>query len=128
MMEQYDTMVKAIQSDEAPSMYFMQYELATWRVRNLLLVPHFAFPPSAIIKRKPTTPKGRSKPWIGCNFDLRRIPADARITVVMGKLRHARSPKSGSSSVASKPLKDIPITQRGWTLDVLNAIRRLGKN
>jgi type II restriction enzyme len=24
-----------------------------------------------------------------------------------------------------KPLIDIPITQRGWTLDVLNAIRRL---
>jgi type II restriction enzyme len=26
-----------------------------------------------------------------------------------------------------KPLKDIAVTQRGWTLDVLNAIRRLGK-
>ena len=24
-----------------------------------------------------------------------------------------------------KPLKDISVTQRGWTLDVLNAIRRL---
>ena len=24
-----------------------------------------------------------------------------------------------------KPLKDIPITQRGWTLDVLNIVRRL---
>jgi type II restriction enzyme len=24
-------------------------------------------------------------------------------------------------------LKDISVTQRGWTLDVLNAIRRLGK-
>jgi len=26
-----------------------------------------------------------------------------------------------------KPLKEISVTQRGWTLDVLNAIRRLGK-
>jgi hypothetical protein len=24
-----------------------------------------------------------------------------------------------------KPLKDIPVTQRGWTLDVLNIVRRL---
>jgi type II restriction enzyme len=24
-------------------------------------------------------------------------------------------------------LKDISVTQRGWTLDVLNAVRRLGK-
>jgi hypothetical protein len=26
-----------------------------------------------------------------------------------------------------KPLKDISVTQRGWTLDVLNAVRTLGK-
>ncbi|MGA9776677.1 MAG: Dam-replacing domain protein [Limisphaerales bacterium] len=26
-----------------------------------------------------------------------------------------------------KPLKDISVTQRGWTLDVLNIVRRLGK-
>jgi len=26
-----------------------------------------------------------------------------------------------------KPLKDISVKERGWTLDVLNAIRRLGK-
>ena len=26
-----------------------------------------------------------------------------------------------------KPLKELSVTQRGWTLDVLNAIRRLGK-
>jgi type II restriction enzyme len=75
-------MMNAIRHDELPSFYFMQYDLATWRVKNLLLVPHFAFPPSAIIKRNPTTPKGRSKPWIGCNFNLSRIPTDARIPVV----------------------------------------------
>ncbi len=123
---QYDTMVKAIQSDEAPSMYFMQYDLATWRVRNLLLVPHFAFPPSAIIKRKPTQPKGRSKPWVGCNFNLSRVPADARIPVV------TESNISPESEVREKfrrvkPLKDISVKERGWTLDVLNAVRRLGK-
>jgi type II restriction enzyme len=27
-----------------------------------------------------------------------------------------------------KPLKDISVTQRGWTLDVLNGVRSLGKN
>lgn len=26
-----------------------------------------------------------------------------------------------------KPLSEISVAQRGWTLDVLNAIRRLGK-
>ena len=45
-------------------------------------IPHFAFPPSAIIKRKPLSPTARRAGWIGCNFDLTRIPAEARITLV----------------------------------------------
>lgn len=137
----------------------MQYDLATWSVRNLLLVPHFAFPPSAIIKRKPLSPKARRAGWIGCNFDLRRIPAEARIAVVraiapssppspmgerMGgevvKLKSPRPARSRSEMVVItppdvvrekfrkvKPLKDISVRERSWTLDVLNGIRRLGK-
>jgi hypothetical protein len=54
----------------------------TWVVRNLLLVPHFAFPPSAIIKRPPLTATARRTGWVGCNFNLSRIPADARIEIV----------------------------------------------
>ena len=120
----YAAMMNAIRHDETPNFYFMQYELATWRVKNLLLVPSFAFPPSAIIKRNPTTPKGRSKPWIGCNIALNRVPADARIAIV------TESAVMPASEVREKfkrvkPLKDISVTQRGWTLDVLNIVRRL---
>jgi type II restriction enzyme len=78
----YGAMMAAIQKDEAPSFYFMQYDLAAWSVRNLLLVPHFAFPPSAIIKRKPLSVTARRAGWIGCNFALNRIPAEARIWLV----------------------------------------------
>ena len=53
-----------------------------WLVRNLLLVPSFAFPPSTIIKRKPLAPTARRAGWIGCNFALNRIPVEARIEVV----------------------------------------------
>jgi type II restriction enzyme len=122
----YDAMMNAIRHDALPSMYFMQYDLATWSVRNLLLVPHFAFPPSAIIKRKPLSPTARRHGWVGCNFNLSRIPADARIGVV------TESQISPTAEVREqfqrvKPLKEIGVKERGWTLDVLNAIRRLGK-
>jgi type II restriction enzyme len=122
----YRAMMQALHNDELPSFYFMQYDLATWRVRNLLLVPHFAFPPSAIIKRKPLAATARRAGWVGCNFDLSRIPAEARIPVVNETLI------SPTTEVREKfkrviPLKEIPIQQRGWTLDVLNAVRRLGK-
>ncbi len=136
-----------------------------WRVRNLLLVPHFAFPPSAIIKRKPLSSTARRAGWVGCNFALHRIPAEARIWLVRTPAHRARSAAvaaAGSGGVPPrentrsetllepagadaratdpviippeevrerfkrvKPLKEISIQQRGWTLDVLNIVRRM---
>jgi type II restriction enzyme len=95
-----------------------------WRVRNLLLVPHFAFPPSAIIKRKPLAPTARRAGWVGCNFALNHIPLEARIPVVTEcKVTPATEVREKFKRV--KPLKDLSVTQRGWTLDVLNIVRRL---
>jgi len=62
-----------------------------WLVRNLLLVPSFAFPPSAIIKRKPLSPTARRHGWVGCNFALNRIPQEARIWLVRAPTPEARS-------------------------------------
>jgi type II restriction enzyme len=123
----YAAMMNAIRHDETPNFYFMQYELATWRVKNLLLVPSFAFPPSAIIKRPPLSSTARRAGWVGCNFDLSRIPADARIPVVTEcSISPASEVREKFKRV--KPLKDIGIQERGWTLDVLNGIRTLGKS
>ena len=120
----YRAMMDAVRQDKLPSFYFMQYDLATWRVRNLLLVPHFAFPPSAIIKRKPLSPTARRAGWVGCNFALNRIPAEARIPVVAeSRIAPATEVREKFKRVA--PLKEIAVNQRGWTLDVLNAVRRL---
>jgi len=122
----YAAMMNAIRHDELPSFYFMQYDLVTWSVRNLLLVPHFAFPPSAIIKRKPLSVTARRAGWVGCNFALNRIPTDARIPIV------TESTVLPVSEVRErfkrvKPLKNISVTQRGWTLDVLNIVRRISE-
>jgi type II restriction enzyme len=157
----YESMMAAIRNDETPNFYFMQYDLATWSIRNLLLVPHFAFPPSAIIKRPPLSETARRAGWIGCNIALNRIPIEARIAIITTTPRsrgHQSAPiktpsnKSLSlgASVANnscdfvqfvsspeqvrekfrkvKPLKDLPVKNRGWTLDVLNIVHRLGKS
>lgn len=122
----YRAMMDAIRQDATPNFFFMQYELADWRVRNLLLVPSFAFPESAIIKRKPLSPTARRAGWVGCNIALDRIPRDARIPVVIqGAVVPASEVRSQYRHV--KPLKELTAKERGWTLDVLNAIRRLGK-
>ncbi|HXI84695.1 MAG TPA: DpnI domain-containing protein [Verrucomicrobiae bacterium] len=122
----YGAMLEAIRNDATPNFYFMQYELVTWSVKNVLLVPSFAFPTSAIIKRKPLAITARRAGWVGCNIALHRIPADARIAVVTDNV--AASAKDVRAQFHKvKPLAEIKAKERGWTLDVLNAVRRLGK-
>jgi type II restriction enzyme len=159
----YGAMMDAIQNDRSPNFFFLHYDLTTWTVRNLLLVPHFAFPPSAIIKRKPLSPTARRAGWIGCNFDLRRVPTEARIWMVQSRAVPSRGstvspawralqreqsgniPEMGRRDACPtltaitlpsdvraqfkriKPLKDLSLQDRGWTLDVLTAIRSLHK-
>ncbi len=122
----YAAMMEAIREDRAPSYFFLHYDLATWGVRNLLLVPAFAFPPSAIIKCPPLSSTARRAGWVSCNFDLTRVPADARIPVVTEK-KIVPATEVREKFKRVKPLKDISINERGWTLDVLNRVRSLGK-
>ena len=117
-------MMTAIRNDETPNFYFMQYELTSWSIKNLLLVPHFVFPPSAIIKRKPLAVTARRAGWIGCNLALSRIPADAPIAVVT-ESRALPDSEVRAQFRRLKPLGEIKAQERGWTLDVLNIVRRL---
>jgi type II restriction enzyme len=129
----YDAMMEAIKNDCSPNFFFLHYDLATLTVKNLLLVPHFAYSPSAIVKHKPFRRAGR----IDCNFDLNRIPADARIPIVTTiKPRHrgdtecimiSKPEEVREKFKRVKPLKEISTKQRHWTLDVLNLVRRLDK-
>jgi len=122
----YAAMLEAIRHDETPHFYFMHYDLATWSVKDLLLVPSFAFPTSALIKRNPLAPTARRAGWVGCNIALNRIPSDARIAIVTeSQVASAKNVRAQYRRV--KPLAEIKAQERGWTLDVLNAVRRLGK-
>ena len=67
---------------------------------------------------------------------MNRIPVEARISAFVSLRRDKAVVTESQISPAVevrkrfrrvKPLKDISVAQRGWTLDVLNAIRRLGK-
>jgi type II restriction enzyme len=123
----YEAMMNAIRNDATPNFYFMQYELATWSIKNLLLIPHFAFPPSAIIKRKPLSATARRAGWVGCNIALGRIPIDARIEVVRDQVViPAGLVREKFKKV--KPLEELSVKERGWTLDVLTVVRSLGKS
>lgn len=121
----FSAMTEAIRNDRTPNFFFMQYALPSWSVKNLLLIPSFAFPMSAIVRRNPLSSTARRAGWVGCNIALDRIPQDARIHIVTER-RIAPAEQVRAEFQRVKPLAKIEVTQRGWTLDVLNAIRTLG--
>ncbi|MCA1592899.1 MAG: restriction endonuclease [Acidobacteria bacterium] len=122
----YGAMMRAILEDRTPNLYALHYDRALWQVRNLILVPHFAFSSSAIEARKPLAAGARRAGWVGCNIVLKNIPPDARISLILNGV--STLPRFVRESFQRlQPFKEIGVRERGWTLDVLRIVRSLGK-
>jgi len=121
----YDSMVRAIRSDRVPNLLILQYS-AGWHVNNLLLIPSFFFSETAIEKRAPLSLQARRAGWVGCNILLDRIPEDGKIAMVSDGLAVEEEIVREEFSRIRK-LAEVPPTLRGWTLDVLSTIRKLGR-
>lgn len=122
----YAAMMRAIIEDRAPNLYALHYNRILWQVRDLILIPHFAFSASAIEARKPLASGARRAGWIGCNIVLKNIPADARIKLISNGVP-ALPQQVRESFNRLRPLEEIGVKERGWTLDVLRVVRSLGK-
>jgi type II restriction enzyme len=122
----YSTMVRAILENRTPNLFALHYEISDWVVENVILIPRFAFPLSAIEKRKPLAETARRAGWVGCNILLHAIPPDARIKIISDG--EPVAPADVRAQYARiRPLAKLDAKQRGWTLDVLNVVRSLGK-
>jgi type II restriction enzyme len=122
----YEAMRSAILEGRTPNLYALHYQKTSWQVRNLFLVPHFAFSLSAIEARRPLAPTARRAGWVGCNIVLRNIPVDARIRIIKDGVPSAAS-EVRESYRRLKPLEELRVKERGWALDVLRVVRSLGK-
>jgi len=122
----YSEMKRAILSDRTPNLYVLHYDLTQWAVRTVILIPHFAFALSAIECRPALGPSARRAGWIGCNILLSKIPTDARIPIIeSGKFMPASEVRRAYKRL--RPLANLKVETRGWTLDVLNVVRSLNK-
>ena len=121
----YQAMLRAIRADKTPNLLLLQYS-NSWIVQNLLLIPRMFLTESVIEKRKPLGTKARRAGWIGCNILLGEIPQDGKIPVISAGVP-LRKEQVRDDFSRVKQLANVPPSVRGWTLDVLRAIRRLGK-
>jgi type II restriction enzyme len=119
----YEPMMEAIKSDRTPNLLVMRYT-SDWSVSDLLLVPSFFFSPTAIEKRKPLGPNARRAGWIGCNIRLDRIAPEGKILLIRSS--SVINPGEVRSQYARiRPFSRIPVSVRGWTLDVLRIVEAL---
>jgi type II restriction enzyme len=122
----YSEMKRAILEDRTPNLFVLHYDLDTWAVRTVLLVPHFAFALSVVERRKPLAPTARRAGWVGCNILLDKIPVHARISIVSEGIPNTQH-EVRSSYNRLRPLEKLQVEKRGWTLDVLQVVQSLGK-
>lgn len=122
----YSQMKPAILADRTPNLYVLEYDRVSWSVRNILLIPRFAFSLAAIERRKPLAATVERARWVGCNILLSGIASDARIPVFAGgQAVPASAVRNAYRRI--RPLEKLPVEKRGWTLDVLNIVRSLGR-
>jgi type II restriction enzyme len=122
----YHAMMSAILKDRTPNLLILHYTL-NWSVLNLLLVPSFFFSSAAIEKRKPLASSARRAGWIGCNIRLDAIAPEGKLRIVQNGI--ACAPADVRQRYAAvRPLASLPVSVRGWTLDVLKIVRQIGKS
>lgn len=122
----FEPMRHAILENQAPNLFALHYDRARWNVLNLIFIPSFALTLSSLERRKPLGPQARRKGWVGCNILLTNIPADARI-VLVSQGTAVSSEAARHLFARLRGLETLPHDRRGWTLDVLNTVRSLGK-
>jgi type II restriction enzyme len=120
-------MREAVLNGLFPNLLALQYDADSWKVRNLTLIPNFAFSLSAIKKRPPLRDTAQRHGWVGCNIILSNIPLDARVHLVLdGKPANSRDVRRQYRRL--RPIVDLKVEERGWLLDLLNVVRSLHRN
>ena len=121
----YKSMIGSIVADLRPNFFLLNYDL-DYYVNNLFLVPSFFFTESLIEKRKPLEKGARRKGWVGCNILISKIPPEGLIRIIENKIEHSKQLVLSQWRKISF-MKETPLPERGWAVNVLNAVHSIGK-
>ncbi len=94
---------------------------------NFLVIPKHFFIPKIIEKRKALSKTARRAGWVGCNIVLKNIPQTGKIFFIQNR---QIIPKKKVLADWRKTLflrEEKEISAKGWLLDVMRCIDRLGK-
>jgi len=121
----HKTMMERLGSNTNPSLLVLNYNRTGMKVSGLMLVPRHFFTTDMIAKKNPTPPHARRPNWVGCTIRLAGFPMAGKITLV---LRGVAVP--AAQVLAQRKscvfLANQRAEARGWLLDVLQCIERIG--
>ncbi|MBM3232633.1 restriction endonuclease [Candidatus Pacearchaeota archaeon] len=121
----FSTMIQSIKEGTRPNFLFLQYT-KDYCVKNLLIVPSFFFVEEIIEKRRPLSENARRRGWVGCNLLMEKIPKEGRISIIKdGAILEKKEVNEKWRKVDF--MKKTPLSERGWTIDILNVIHSLSK-
>jgi len=123
----YKTMLDRLQSNNNPSLFILSYNPVNYLVTNFFVIPKHFFVQEIIEKRKPLADTARRSGWVGCNILLSTIPQSGKIYYIKDSKIEAESKifDSWQKTLFLREQKE-PLA-KGWILDVMNCIDRLGK-
>lgn len=123
----FATMIQRLRAADNPNFLFLSYLRQPPQVRDYFVVPKHFFVPEIIIKRNPSTVKGRAKPWIGCDINLGKVPESGKVFVVKGGREVSKKEVLGKWK-RTLFLKDEAPQKKGWTLDVMRCVESIRKD
>lgn len=123
----YSTMIERLGSTTNPNFFMLSYDLATFSVKNFMVVPKHFFVPEIIEKRKPLAQTARRAGWVGCNILLNSVPESGKVYFVRNGFV---APKADVLSKWQKTLflrDEKEISTKGWLLDIMRCVEKIGK-
>lgn len=121
---EYNTTIKSIQNGTHPSLILLHYDPNSMIVKSLEFVHKSWISSSAIIARKPLGPNARRAGWQGCQIDLDRIPALARIQAIK-EGTSLSSEQVRAQWLKAQSIAGVTADSRGWISDVLRLVDAL---
>jgi type II restriction enzyme len=123
----YRTMLQRLKSAHNPNLFLLNYNSRSLEIENFLVVPKHFFIPDIIEQRKPLSPTARRAGWVGCNILLKSIPLTGKIFYVRNSKMEPRDQVLQNWRRTLFLREEKGTTAKGWILDVMNCIDRLGK-
>jgi type II restriction enzyme len=123
----YETMLKRLGSNNAPSFYLLNYNRFSLEINDFLVIPSHFFAKDIIQKRAPLRESARRHGWVGCNIGIQGMPESARVYYIRNRQIIERKSILESWRHTTFLRDATDLESKGWLVDIMSCVERLNK-